>query len=176
MNRTLRGVLVAAAAAGCACSPSADPSDSAGETHGGFQTSRTHYGFTRTAGGIEAHIPYVYRNATADTVYLTNCNRIIAPALEKRIGDTWTSVWYSATPACLSPPLIVPPHGEYADTVHVLSGPDTFPRIGVADIEGTYRLVWHGVVHAYRDDVADLGTSLPQDERTSNPFTLSAPP
>lgn len=176
MNWTLRRVLVAAAATACACSSSAAPSDSSDETIGGFRTSQLHYNVRRTSDGIETYIPYIYRNVTGDSVYFMNCNRIIAPALEKRMGDTWSSVWSPATPACLSPPMIVPPHGEYVDTVHVLSGSDTYPQLRAAEIEGTYRLVWHGVVHSYREDVPHPGTALPQEERTSNQFTLSAPP
>jgi hypothetical protein len=176
MNRALRVVLVAAAAAANACSSPAPPSDSSGESPGGFQTSQLHYDFQRTADGIEAYIPYVYRNITGDSVYFLNCNRIIAPALEKRAGDTWSSVWSPATPACLSPPMIIPPDGEYVDTVHVLSGSNMYPHLEAADIEGTYRLIWHGVVRSYRDSGPDFGTPLSQDERTSNQFTLSASP
>ncbi len=60
------------------------------------------------------------------------------------------------------------------DTVRVLSAPDMYPQLNVADIDGTYRLVWHGVVHSYHNE-PPLGTPLPQDERTLNEFTLSAP-
>ena len=60
------------------------------------------------------------------------------------------------------------------DTVRVHAGPDMYPQFRVADINGTYRLVWHGVVHSYRNE-PPLGTPLPQDERTSNEFTLSVP-
>ncbi|HEX8831762.1 MAG TPA: hypothetical protein VF705_11370, partial [Longimicrobium sp.] len=86
----------------------------------------------------------------------------------------WSPVWSGATPACLSRPVAVPPAGEYMDTVQVLSGPGMYPRLNVAEIGGTYRLVWHGVVHSYRNE-PPFGTQLPQDERTSNEFTLSAP-
>jgi hypothetical protein len=182
MNRALRRVLLAAAAAAAAgaCSSSEAPpdseapSDSGGETMAGFHTSRLHYDARRVADGIEISIPYAYRNATGDSVYFINCNEIIVPSLEKRIGDTWSSVWTGASPACMSPPVVVPPDGEYMDTVQVLSGPGMVPQLRVADIDGTYRLVWHGVVHSYRDE-PPLGTPLPQDERTSNEFTLSAP-
>lgn len=70
--------------------------------------------------------------------------------------------------------MVVPPGGEYRDTVQVLSGPGMYPQLRVDDLQGTYRLVWHGVVHSYRDE-PPLGTELPRDERTSNEFTLSAP-
>jgi hypothetical protein len=176
MNRALRRVLLAAAAAASACSSSEAPPDSGGETMRGFQTSLLRYDFRRAADGIEVDIPYVYRNVTGDSVYFINCNGIIVPSLEKKTGDTWSSVWSGATPACLSPPVVVPPEGEYMDTVHVLSGPNMYPQLSVADTEGTYRLVWHGVVHSYRGDAPQLGTPLTQDERTSNEFTLSAPP
>jgi hypothetical protein len=180
MNRALRRVLLAAVAAAGACSSSEAPPDpeappeSGGEPVRGFRTSRLHYDARRVADGIEIRIPYVYRNVTGDSVYFINCNEIIVPSLEKRIGDTWSSVWTGATPACMSPPVVVPPDGEYMDTVHVLARPDMDPRFNVADPDGTYRLVWHGVVHSYHDE-PPLGTPLPQDERTSNEFTLSAP-
>jgi hypothetical protein len=176
MNRALRRVLLAAAAAASACSSSEPPPGSGGEIAKGFQTSRSHYDFRRVADGIEVHIPYVYRNVTGDSVYFINCNGIIVPSLEKRTGDTWSPVWSGATPACLSPPVVVPPDGEYEDTVQVLSGPDMYPQLRVPEVEGTYHLVWHGVVHSYRGDTSPPGTPLPQEERTSNEFTLSAPP
>lgn len=175
MNRALRRALLGAAAVVSACSSSEAPPDSSAEAARGFETSQLHYDFRRVADGIELDIPYVYRNVTGDSVYFINCNGIIIPSLEKRTGDTWSSVWSGATPACLSPPVVVPPDGEYTDTVRVLSGPNMYPRLSVADLEGTYRLVWHGVVHSYREDVAQFGTPLPQAERTSNQFTLSAP-
>lgn len=181
MNRTLCRVLLAAVAAG-ACSSSETPPrassetppDSGGEAVRGFRTSQPHYNARLVADAIEIDIPYVYRNVTGDSVYFINCNEIIVPSLEKRTGDTWSSVWSGATPACLSLPVVVPPDGEYVDTVRVHAGPDMYPQFRVADIDGTYRLVWHGVVHSYRNE-PPLGTPLPQEERTSNEFTLSAP-
>lgn len=176
MNRALCRVLLAAVAATGACSTSeAPPAGSGGETVRGFRTSTLHYDARRVGDGIEIDIPYVYRNVTGDSVYFVNCNEIIVPSLEKRTGDTWSSVWSGATPACLSRPVVVPPEGEYVDTVRVLAAPDMYPQFNVAEIDGTYRLVWHGVVHSYHDDGPPLGTPLPQDERTSNEFTLSAP-
>ncbi len=69
--------------------------------------------------------------------------------------------------------MVVPPGGERMDTVQVLSAPDMYPKLRVDDLDGTYRLVWHGVSH--HGDVPPLATPLPQEERTSNEFTLSAP-
>lgn len=175
MNRALRRVLLAAVAAASACSSSdAPPAGSSGETMRGFRTSRLHYDARRIADGIEIHIPYVYRNATGDSVYFINCNRIIVPSLEKQRGDAWSSVWTGSSPACMSLPVVVPPDGEFMDTVRVLARPDMDPQFNVAAPGGTYRLVWHGVVHSYRNE-PPLGTPLPLEERTSNEFTLSAP-
>jgi hypothetical protein len=180
MNRTLRWVLLTAAAAAGACSSSdapphsgGAPADSGGEAGPGFRTSRLHYDARRVGDGIEIHIPYVYRNATGDSVHFTNCNEIIVPSLEKQIGDTWSSVWTGASPACRRHPVVMPPGGERMDTVHVPAAPDMHPNLRVDDLDGTYRLVWHGVSH--HGDVPPLATPLPQEERTSNEFTLSAP-
>lgn len=177
MNRILRWVVLAAVAATGACSSSEAPPDSPPESGGGpmpgFRTSRLHYDARRVAEGIEISIPYVYRNATGDSVYFTNCNQIIVPSLEKRIGDTWSSVWTGASPACRSLPVVVPPGKEFRDTVQVLSAPGMYPKLRVDDLNGTYRLVWHGVSN--HGDVPPLATPLPQEERTSNDFTLSAP-
>lgn len=117
MNRSLRRVLLAAVAAASACSSSQAPPDSGGKTIGVFQTSELHYAFRRVPDGIEIHIPYVYRNVTGGSVYFVNCNGIIVPSLEKRTGETWSWVWSGVTPACISPPMVVPPDGEYRDTV-----------------------------------------------------------
>jgi hypothetical protein len=173
---SLRGpALVAACAAASACSASGPATTADGEATAGFQTSQLQYEVTRLGDDIEIHIPYVYRNMTGDSVYFTNCNGIIVPALEKQAGETWSSVWLGPTPACRSEPVVVPPQGEYADTVRVRSDPDIYPLLSVPHIEGTYRLVWHGVLHSYRSDVPQSGTPLSQDERTSNEFALSAP-
>ena len=180
MNRTVRGVLLAAVVAAGACSSSEAPpdtgsaaADSGAEARPGFRTSRLHYDARRVGDGIEIQIPYVYRNATGDSVYFTNCNEIIVPSLEKQIGGTWSSVWTGASPACRSLPVVVPPGGERMDTIQVLSSPDMYPEFKVDDLDGTYRLVWHGVSH--HGDVPPLATPLPQEERTSNEFTVSAP-
>jgi hypothetical protein len=185
MNRALRRVLLAAVAAAGACSSSdsppaesggeqAPPARSGGEPATGFRTSQLHYDARRVDGGVEIHIPYVYGNATGDSVYFINCNRTIVPSLEKQTGDTWSSVWTGSSPACMSLPVVVPPGGEYRDTVRVLARPDMDPRFNAANPAGTYRLVWHGVVHSFRNE-PPLGTPLPLDERTSNAFTVSAP-
>jgi hypothetical protein len=105
-----------------------------------------------------------------------NCNEIIVPSLAKRTGESWSSVWQGATPACLSPPVVMPPEGELADTVRVRIDPDVYPLLDAVGIEGTYRLVWYGVVFSYRDEGPDFGRPLPPDARTSNEFTIIAPP
>lgn len=182
MTRTLRRVLLAAVAAAGACSSSEAPPRSSSEAPPeagrepvrGFRTSQRHYDARRVDDGIEISIPYVYRNVTGDSVYFINCNEIIVPSLEKQTGGTWSSVWTGATPACMSVPAVVPPDGEYIDTVRVLSDPDIYPQLRVADLDGTYRLVWHGVVHSHRNE-PPFGTPLPQEERTSNEFTVSGP-
>lgn len=182
MNRALCRVLVAAAAAAAAasaCSPSSHSSEAPPEASredeitGGFQTSRPHYRVQSIDGGIAVNIPYVYRNATGDPVHFHNCNGIIVPTLEKRTGDAWSSAWVGASPACRSAPVVVPPDAEYGDTVRVRAAPDMHPQFPVAEIGGTYRLVWHGVVHSYHSDAPGPGTPLPQEERTSNEFTLA---
>jgi hypothetical protein len=175
MNRAFCRVLLAAVVAAGACSSSdAPPADAAVEPAGGFRTSQLHYDARRVADGIEIDIPYVYRNVTGDSVFFINCNEIIVPSLEKQAGDTWSPVWTGASPVCMSLPVVVPPDGEFRDTVRVIARPDMDPRFNVADPAGTYRLVWHGVVHSYRNE-PPLGTPLPLDERTSNEFTVSAP-
>lgn len=170
-----RWMLVAAVAAAGACSSAETPPDAGGEPAKGFRTSQAHYDFRRVGNGIEVSIPYVYHNATGDSVYFVNCNEIIVPSLERRTGDTWSPFWSGATPACLSRPVVVPPEGDYMDTVRVLSGPGMYPQLDVAEIGGTYRLVWHGVVHSYRN-APPFGTPLSEEERTSNEFTVYAPP
>jgi hypothetical protein len=175
MNRMLARALITATIVSTACSTADVPPDSSAEVVQGFQTSLTRYDARRVPGGFEIDIPYVYRNVTGDSVYFVNCNEIIVPSLEKKSGETWSSVWTGATDACLSPPMVVPPRREYRDSVRVRTDPNTYPLLSPADIDGTYRLVWHGVVHSYRDEGPHFGNPLSQDERTSNEFTIVAP-
>jgi hypothetical protein len=175
MNSMSVRVVITATILFNACSDLDDPPDSRAEVMQAFQTSHTRYDARRVSGGLEIEIPYAYSNVTGYPVYFLNCNEIIVPSLERKIGETWSSVWHGATPACLSAPMVVPPGGEYVDTVRVRPDPDIHPLLGLADLEGTYRLVWYGVVHAYRDEGPDFGTPLSQVERTSNEFTVAAP-
>jgi hypothetical protein len=99
MNRALRRALLAAVAAAGACSSDAPPAQSGGDPVKRFRTSQVHYEARRVADGIEIDIPYVYRNATGDSVYFINCNEIIVPSLERQNGDTWSPVWTGSTPA-----------------------------------------------------------------------------
>lgn len=173
-HRGLRLVVVSVAAIS-ACSTPAPASNAGNEVLAGFNTSQPQYEASWVGDHIEVDIPYVYRNASTDSVYFINCNGIIVPALERLTGETWSSVWLGATPACLSAPVIVPPEGEYSDTVHVRSDPDVHPLLDIANVAGTYRLVWHGVVHSYDTDTPQFGVPLEQDDRTSNEFELTAP-
>ena len=182
MNRILCRVLLAAVAAASACSSSETPPHSSseappgsgGETVRGFRTSQPHYDARLVADAIEIDIPYVYRNVTGDLVYFINCNEIIVPSLEKRTGDTWSSVWTGATPACMSRPVVVPPDGEYMDTVRVHAG-RTCIRSSESPIS-TARTAWSFT--AWCIPIATSPRWAPRFRRMSarrTSFTLSAP-
>jgi hypothetical protein len=56
------------------------------------QTSALHYDFSLVHLGIETTIQFIYRNQTADTVYLLNCSGWPVVKIQKQEPDSWNRV------------------------------------------------------------------------------------
>lgn len=140
-----------------------------------LQTEGLEYELRSTGQGLEVGIPFSYRNATGQTVYVVNCNRIAPPSLEKEEGGQWIHAWSAVVPDCLSPPIVIEPGQTYTDTLRLFAGHpsnNTYPKFEVGDVDGIYRLVWHQVVHDYDEDRQGFGDPLALEERISNAFVL----
>lgn len=162
---------LALAAAGC--STPRDPGGDDGASP--LRTDRTAYTLERTARGLEVDIPFTFTNTTGRTVYVVNCNGIAPPSLVKREGRDWVTAWSPAVPLCLSPPIVIEAGTTYADTLDVVAGApgsNVQPQFMVDEVEGTYRLVWGGVVYDYDADRQGFGEPVPAELRVSNTFVL----
>jgi len=141
-----------------------------------IQTDSLSYTLKRDALGWATRIPFTYRNPTADTIYVVNCNRTLAMALEQRAGDAWRTNWHPALPVCLSAPVVIAPGAVYVDTMAIFGAPpgrNVAPEFGDTTFTGTYRLVWHNLVTHYRTDAgANFGGAVPLEYRYSNEFVL----
>lgn len=147
----------------------------AGDEDRPLQTDRLVYELRRTDHELRAEIPFTYTNQTDATVYVVNCKGHAPPALEKLVDGVWVPAWSAVVPACLSPPIVIESGETYVDTLHVYAGlPETrvAPVFTVREIEGTYRLVWHDLVHDYDPDRPGFGVGLPLEQRVSNTFSL----
>ncbi len=140
-----------------------------------IRTDRDRYTVRSTEQGLEVKIAFTYVNRTGKTVFVTNCRGIAPPSLEKWDGSEWVHAWAPAVPLCLSPPIVIRPGETHTDTLHVVAGTpggNVEPTFRVDEIEGSYRLVWHGVVHDYDANRQGFGNPLPLEERVSNVFKL----
>lgn len=78
--------------------------------------------------------------------------------------------------ACLSEPIVLPPGDTYRDTFEVVLHPqDTIsqPLLNTeVDIDGTYRLVWQGLLRSYDAGSYPFGEEVAESLRVSNAFRL----
>ncbi len=151
------------------------PTSAGGEEEHPLRTEHLEYELRHTESGFEGEIAFAYTNRTGETVSLINCRGNVPPSLEKREGDGWVTAWTPVTLMCLSPPVVIEPDATFTDTLRIVAGRpsgDVRPRFQVAEVEGTYRLVWHWAVHDYDPDRQGFGDPLPLEERISNSFVL----
>ena len=138
-----------------------------------LQTDRLTYEIRRENDELRAEIPFTYTNRTGKTVFVELPG---TPAGSRKLVDgEWQLAWAAVTMSCLSPPIVIEPGETYKETLVVYAaepGTRKAPTFEVAEIEGIYRLVWHGLVHDYDQNRANFGDPLPLEERTSNAFVL----
>lgn len=118
-------------------------------------------------------IPYTFTNRTDAAVYLAHCNDAVELRLDRWHDGDWVEVWSPKMPLCLSVPVPIEAGETFPDTVHFVAGrpgSDVWPQLPVDDIDGTYRLVWTGIVADYETTTG--GVTVPLAHRTSNPFEL----
>lgn len=143
------------------------------------QTDTLGYTFDETENELEVDIPYRYENRTGDTICLNNCRGSFSIELEKRIEETWETVWTPAIPACASSPIKFAPDSVFRDTLTVVHRKDenSFPKMDVERFDGVYRV---NVIAASRiastpEELKCGGEQLPREMRVSNPFVLDRP-
>ena len=142
-----------------------------------IQTDRAEYAVRYTQQLAELTIGVKYVNRTGGTVYLPTCQVPHPPVLEKRVGTGWVAAYRAPVLMCLGPPVVIRPGERYDYTFKVSAGrPGTnyFPQFEVAEITGTYRLVW-GLLGTWDPDGSGpgLGRPLPLEQRVSNEFRIT---
>jgi hypothetical protein len=141
-----------------------------------IETDRSSYLPSKGEFGPEVTIMARYTSAGTAPVYIANCNGAIASGLQMKVGEQWIDAWMTATNSCLSGPIVLNPGDEQRDTMLVRpnAGAVLYPRDrGERLHDGTYRVVWYGVVSTYEPAEGSLGTELPLERRVSAPFTIS---
>ena len=144
-----------------------------------FRTGSMQYQVRRVQDGREVTFDVVFTNHTERTVYFVNCNGDLRPALQQQVGDTWTTVWAPIKNTCLGPPITVAPAAIYTYHFSIFgadSDTNIVPKFEATNLNGTFRLIWGGVVFDYQSSGPSFGEGLPGEYRVSNAFTLSSPP
>lgn len=142
-----------------------------------IRTDRSRYAINDSAGIARLTIPLSYRNETGRPVYMPTCRGVQPPRLEKRVGERWIVAYVPIVSYCQGVPLSVRPGDSFNYTMNIVAGmPGTSyaPRFIVAEVPGTYRVLWEVFAGVQGDErqavpVKDL---LPAEWRISNEFQL----
>lgn len=149
------------------------------EDHGVvFRTIDSRYTLAIQDGVAKLEIPFTYANHTGRTLHVVNCNGFAPPVLEKREGNRWVLAFAPAVPACLSPAIRIKDGDTYQDTLYIEAAvPARRDRqsFEVDEIEGTYRLVWHGVLYDFDPDRYPFGKEVELELRTGQEFSIDDP-
>lgn len=144
-----------------------------------FQTDSASYTLHVRSVWYETLIGVVFHNRNRGNVYFVNCGGSTGVILQKLVGTEWTDAWSPVSLFCLSPPIVVPPGGEFRTSITVVSGlPGTnyYPRFTVADVAGTYRAQFTRALVSYDARKQTFGKPLPLSDRVSNSFTIAVTP
>jgi hypothetical protein len=142
-----------------------------------FRTDSEAYTVKATSTTYTVNIGVEFTNGTGSPAYFVNCNGATSLTLEKRVGVSWEAVWSPIMNLCLSRPITVLP-GETRDmSLGLFAFHDVSNKgpLVTADLNGTFRLIWHSVVHDYQDRLP-FGEPLPVEARVSNSFSLTVVP
>ncbi|HEX8393816.1 MAG TPA: hypothetical protein VF665_15855 [Longimicrobium sp.] len=184
MPERLPVVLLAICLAACG----APPPEVTRDESAALQTHQLRYEARRAPGGVEFTIPFTYRNRSADSLFLVNCqygtrvgNRTVqrvdlSMELQKKADGTWTKAWEAITSLCLSPAVWIAPGAAYSDTMRIFGGKPgraVAPELAVQRVAGEYRLVWQQLRRATPSQSYPDGDTLPTEARVSNSFVLT---
>jgi hypothetical protein len=142
-----------------------------------IETDRTVYAVDDTAGLSRLTIRMTYRNSTGKDVYLPTCRGPQPPRLQKEVNGSWVVAFAPNVLACESTPITIRAGDSYAYTFRILAGlPGTnyAPRWAVAEIPGTYRVLWEVFTGMSSDRGRTITTRdpLPVEQEISNTFRL----
>lgn len=151
--------------------------DVVGDRHAPIQTEQEAYKVTRSADADRVRVVAVYRNASADTTWISRCSDVPPKFRADRWEDGRWIVGYA--PICqliASVPVAVPPHTTRTDTLILENSvrPNVYRNFQGRDIPGTYRLVYD--IHRSWTVAARtgrLGRLLPEEQRLSNAFRIT---
>jgi hypothetical protein len=149
-----------------------------GNTTEPIETDTTYYALREDGVGLATEIWFRFENQAADTLYIVNCNRWLAPILEKQVDEGWENFWGPFSDACLGAPIVIPPGGELVDLLpfwEALPGHNFSPELPSGDVGGVYRLVISHVVFHYDEDLPGFGDPVPLEYQVSNSFFLDDP-
>jgi hypothetical protein len=176
-------LLVVTATSLIACEQAAGPSPQTllevlGDTTAMFQTDHREYLFTPNSIGHQARIGMNFVNSTGLPVYMVNCSGGVGWSLERFTNGRWQHAYAPIMLACLSHPIIVSAgEARRLETTIFAARPGSNinPKFEGGNIEGIYRVVWHGLVRTYQLPSGPWSNELPLRHRLSNAFILRAP-
>ena len=125
--------------------------------------------------GFRGEIPYRFTNVSDQPVSLLNCLGGYGVWLERKEGAAWQTGYAGIRLGCLSPPIVIAPGEQLADTLRIhagQAGSNFFPQFRTPDPAGTYRLVIGSAYWNYTHDGPSWGDEIPAELRTSAEFQL----
>ncbi|HUP88744.1 MAG TPA: hypothetical protein VM100_05325 [Longimicrobiales bacterium] len=138
------------------------------------QTELPAYALETHSYDMTTSIRFSYRNPTADTIYIAQCNGELAAGLFKQQGVDWVPALGRVVPECLGQHVIPPGATYYGKLNFVAVNPwvaNSEPKFMVNNPNGEYQLELFRVSRRRFPNATDADI-LPRALRVSNRFTL----
>jgi hypothetical protein len=143
--------------------------DLSSPTDPSFRTDAQKYTLTTTSDGYAGSISYVFTNPNTSPVTIPTCGGGMYLSLQKGVSGSWVPSYAPGVLKCGGPILVIAGGAQHHDTVVIDDcsfRSNCAPKFAVSPISGQYRIVW--------GEVLDInGAMLPEEQRTSNTFTIS---
>lgn len=143
-----------------------------------IQTNSPFYQIQRTRRGYAVSIPLVYTNKTGKRIYIPTRDGTYPPVLEKWVKGAWVTAYAQVVVMYKGLPIVINPGEEYQYVFEIeaaRTGSNAGPQFEVAEIPGSYRLVWTWTYSIWPPDFAKPRAERepPLEARVSNTFVIT---
>lgn len=157
-----------------ACSPgsTSEVATSGAANTAAITTDEPSYRFELDDGMQRLDVEYAFENRSGRAAHVARCgSTAVQFRLEKQVGGAWVPAFDPICPLILVEPYVVPAGEVLEGEIVIDLVPGAEPRLQVAEVPGTYRLLL-SIHDGWDPDPGELGPLLPVEVRATEPFTI----